>query len=149
MKKYPLDPVRRRLYNTYRSIRQTTDNPNDEVYQRQQAAGLDIQCEFSGFQEFYDYVISTLGEPAPGQRIVRRDQNSNWCPGNIEFGSHRLQGQRYRTSHPIEFQGQLRSLTEWAQIVGIHNNSLTERLRRGWSTERALTTPGLEKYRRH
>jgi hypothetical protein len=33
--------------------------------------------------------------------------------------------------------------------VGIHNNSLTERLRRGWSIERALTTPGLEKHRRH
>jgi hypothetical protein len=147
--KYPPDPQQRRLYNSYRSIRQTTDNPNDQVYRRQRAAGLDIQCEFANFREFADYVLTHLGMPGPGQRIVRIDQNQNWRPGNIELGSHITQGRRLRTSHPIEFGGELRSLAEWSRLLGIHHNTLADRLRRGWTTERAVTTPGIDLYRRN
>lgn len=32
-------------------------------------------------------------------------------------------------------------LTDWAKEVGLSRNCLNSRLRRGWSIEKALTTP--------
>lgn len=41
----------------------------------------------------------------------------------------------------IEFQGKKQTLAQWTKEIGICRNGLKERFRRGWSIERALTTP--------
>lgn len=41
----------------------------------------------------------------------------------------------------IEFRGHTKTLKEWATGAGITVNTLTMRLRRGWSVEKSLTTP--------
>ena len=137
--RFPQDPKLQRLYNTYRSILQTTRNPNDPVYRRQQAAGQDIGCHWQSFQEFTEYVLATIGLPGPNQRIVRRDQNADWQPGNIELGDYRSQGNRYRTCRFLEYQGQRQTLKQWSQTSGINMTTLQNRLDRGLTLERALT----------
>ena len=46
--------------------------------------------------------------------------------------------------HLLEFQGTTASLAEWSDTVNVERHTLNMRLRRGWSTERALTTPTQE-----
>lgn len=48
----------------------------------------------------------------------------------------------------IEHRGQRRTKTEWAELTGIHKNTLDYRLSRGWSVDRALTTPPADTYRK-
>jgi len=48
---------------------------------------------------------------------------------------------RANSRYQITWDGQTKCLTEWADIIGISGVGLRERLRRGWSVERALTTP--------
>jgi hypothetical protein len=40
--------------------------------------------------------------------------------------------------HPLAFNGQTKSLTEWANDLGISQSALSQRLSRGWPLERAL-----------
>ena len=42
---------------------------------------------------------------------------------------------------PIEFQGISRSVREWERVLGFRRNCVRARLGRGWTIERALTTP--------
>jgi hypothetical protein len=44
-------------------------------------------------------------------------------------------------SRMITFQGETKSLTDWSRTVGISFHTLLARLRLGWTTERAFTTP--------
>jgi hypothetical protein len=41
--------------------------------------------------------------------------------------------------HPLTFNGQTKSMTEWANELGISKTGLSQRLSRGWSVERALS----------
>ena len=41
--------------------------------------------------------------------------------------------------HPLTFNGQTKSMTEWANELGISQSALSNRLSRGWSVERALS----------
>lgn len=50
-----------------------------------------------------------------------------------------LQWHRDRTG--IEFNGERRSLNEWAAMMGISRSSIVSRLRNGWPVDRALTQP--------
>lgn len=40
----------------------------------------------------------------------------------------------------LEYNGATMSLTEWSRLTGIKRSTIDERLKRGWSTARALTT---------
>ncbi len=42
---------------------------------------------------------------------------------------------------PVEFRGESRSVREWERVLGFRRNCVRARLDRGWSIERALTTP--------
>lgn len=41
--------------------------------------------------------------------------------------------------NPVEFRGQKKNAREWARELGLRPKTVEERLRRGWSVERALT----------
>jgi hypothetical protein len=47
-----------------------------------------------------------------------------------------------RNTLVIRFAGEARPLHEWARITGLRKQTIDDRLKRGWSVERALTTPG-------
>ena len=65
------------------------------------------------------------------------------CPTcNQSRGSHKMAStNRAKSDYQITFNGTTKCLAEWARDVGISNVGLRERLRRGWSVDRALTTP--------
>ncbi len=45
-----------------------------------------------------------------------------------------------RSNRLLTFNGQTKCLMDWALSLGVKFNTLHERLRRGWSVERTLTT---------
>ena len=48
----------------------------------------------------------------------------------------------------IEYNGEIKCLTEWAKITGLSRRTLVNRLRHGWSIENAITTPARHYNRR-
>jgi lambda repressor-like predicted transcriptional regulator len=43
------------------------------------------------------------------------------------------------SQHPLTFNGQTKSMAEWADELGISQSALSNRLARGWPLERALS----------
>ncbi len=46
-----------------------------------------------------------------------------------------------RISKLLRFNGETKTIGEWAGIVGISQYAIRKRLKRGWSTSDALTIP--------
>ena len=47
-----------------------------------------------------------------------------------------------RKSNPILFyNGECKTVSEWAECLGVNPQTLFTRLKRGWSAEKALATP--------
>lgn len=54
---------------------------------------------------------------------------------------------RFAAGSFITYDGLTLSISEWSRRTGVHKDTLSYRLRNGWSPERALTTPVDPRYR--
>ena len=73
--------------------------------------------------------------------IDRIDVNGDYTPENCRFVTYIENNQNRRDNVLLEFNGEVHCLTEWSRIMGIGQSVLTNRLKRGWSVEKALTFP--------
>lgn len=73
--------------------------------------------------------------------IDRIDGNKGYCPSNCRWVTQKEQQNNKRSNHKIKYNGEIRNLSEWADMYGIGRTTLRERLKCGWSIEKALSTP--------
>ena len=129
---YANDPIKQRIFNSYRNMRQCVCNPNNNVYQRSLAAGVPLEIDWHCFNDFYSWVIANLGPPPfPRARIVRKNQNKPFTRRNLEWNTHQAQGERYRTNTVIRFQGRSQCLKSWARELDLSFHTLYGRWSRG------------------
>lgn len=66
--------------------------------------------------------------------------NAGYSPDNCRWATRTQQNRNTRRNRRITFNGETLTAAEWAQRFGISYSLLSNRLKRGWSIERALTT---------
>jgi hypothetical protein len=85
------------------------------------------------FLAFY----SDMGpRPSPKHSIDRIDNDGHYGPENCRWATKLEQNRNKRTNVGV---GPYRSISAAAESVGIRPRTLSARLKRGWSVERALT----------
>lgn len=92
------------------------------------------------FENFY----ADMGPmPSPEHSIDRIDGAKGYSPENCRWATVVEQNNNKRTNRVLEFNGERRTVAEWARHIGINYETLLNRVtRHGWSVERALTTLG-------
>ena len=125
-----------RLYRIWHHILERCNTPTCREYQWYGARG--IQCEFKTFEEFRDYAYAH--GYADHLTIERIDVNGNYAPGNITFIPQSMQTRNTTRSVLLTYKGLTLCAAEWAEILGVRQDTLTSRKRKGWSDERVLET---------
>lgn len=99
--------------------------------------GRDIRiCD--RWKAFKNFLADMGTMPKPGSTIERLDNNGNYEPGNCVWASRKVQGRNKRNVPLFEYQGEKKSIAEWAELFKIHPETLRKRVRRGWPMEQAL-----------
>ena len=98
--------------------------------------GIKVCDKWKNFKSFYE----DMGEPSLNYSIERINNNGNYEPGNCKWATSKEQGNNTSANKKIEFNGQIKNISQWAELLNIKPNTLTYRLKRGWSIERALST---------
>lgn len=86
-------------------------------------------------EQFY----ADMGPRQDGTTLDRIEVNGNYEPGNCRWANAIQQQNNKRNNRVLEFQGRRQTVREWSREVDIHPNTLSDRLDRGWTVERALT----------
>lgn len=128
-----------RLYSVWEGMKKRCLNPSHDSYKDYGGRGITVCAEWANsFEAFRDWAL------ANGYRddltLDRKENDGPYSPENCRWATLKQQNNNTRRNRMITFQGETRTLSQWAELTGIKFDKLRQRLNKGWSVERALTT---------
>ena len=126
-----------RLFHIWQGMKQRCFDVNSTDYRNYGGRGITVCEEWaSDFQSFYNWAMSN--GYTDSLTIDRINNNLNYSPENCRWATYKMQANNKRNNVLLEFKGKIHTLTEWVSITGIKESTIRERLKRGWTTEKAL-----------
>lgn len=129
-----------RIYVIWQSMKQRCLNPKVSCYPRYGGRGVTV-CE--RWRDSFEAFLNDMGPSyRDGFSIDRIDNNRlGYCKENCRWIPAQEQAGNKRNNRYLSLDGQTHTIAEWSRITSIDYNTIHERLRHGWSVERALSTP--------
>lgn len=97
--------------------------------------------EWLDFNAFEAYVVEALGTKPKGYSLDRIDNDRDYEPGNVRYGSPTDQARNRRSNTLLTVRGETLCVAEWAERMGYHSETILQRKRLGWSDEKAVLKP--------
>jgi hypothetical protein len=93
------------------------------------------------WRESFEAFAADMGERPDGYEIDRRNNDGNYEPGNCRWVPQKANTRNRRVTPMHEHNGRRMALGDWAETTGIPYRKLKDRIRSGWSVERAINEP--------
>lgn len=135
-----------RFYIIWKQMRRRGLNPTEVNKRWYGENGVGLHAPWKEFEAFQGdmhvgYLEHSRAHGEGNTTLDRLDNSKGYFPDNVRWATFKQQSRNQDRVPKYEFQGQSRSLAEWAEHVGVDACTLKMRLRIGWTVERALTTP--------
>ena len=124
-------------HNVWMGMKARCDNPNNKDYKNYGGRGITYAPAWSDFAAFR----ADMGERPEGMSLERIDNGKGYSPDNCRWATLEKQNNNRRTTRLFTYKGQTLSMVQWSRLKGWPDNTVKERIRQGWSIDRALTTP--------
>ena len=135
------------IYRHWINMKSRCNNPNSSKYHLYGGKGISVCEEWEiDVRIFYNWAIENSYKK--GLTLDRIDGNGNYEPSNCRWATYTQQARNSTQNHLLTYKGQTKCIYEWAEYLGISKKMLSERIRRGWSVERALITPNTKTHKR-
>lgn len=130
------------LYSTWCDMKRRCVNPSNKRWGQYGGRGISVCDRWN--HSFENFVEDMGYPPFEKAQLDRIDNNGNYEPGNTRWVTQ-LQNIRNRSiTVKATHNGETLPISVWAERAGISYPSIRNRLRRGWSLDRILTTPTVE-----
>lgn len=128
-----------RLYRIHRHMINRCCNQNDISYTHYGGRGIKVCDEWMKFSCFYEWAMQNGYDDFLS--IDRIDVNGDYCPNNCRWASLDEQANNKSTTKYFTYQGETKSIGQWAKQYDVPYKRLWKRLHNGWDIESALFTP--------
>lgn len=119
-----------RLYRIWLNIKNRCTNPKDEHFKDYGGRGITVCDEWkNNFEAFHEWSMANGYEEH--LTIDRIDVNGNYCPENCRWTTQKEQARNKRNTVFIELNGEIHSLSEWSEIIGVCYPTLFSRYKAG------------------
>jgi hypothetical protein len=100
--------------------------------------GIRVCQRWQTFEHFFE----DMGpRPTPKHTIERKDNDGDYTPKNCIWVLRKVQANNKRTNRWVVVDGQRLTLKQAVEGTGINYFTVLNRIRSGWSVQRALSTP--------
>ena len=130
------------VYRCWSSMQNRCNNPASADWPRYGGRGIKVCQEWNDLHQF----LIDMGHPPEGMTIERIDNDGNYEPGNCRWATRAEQNDNTCRNAFVTWQGRTQTIKEWAKELDMEPRRISERLKRGWSVERALTTSSPKKF---
>lgn len=130
-----------KYYSHWLKIKSRCYIPSSQNYERYGGRGI-IMCD--EWEHHADAFIKWCYKTNPGDdslTIDRIDNDGPYAPWNCRWATSKVQSRNKRSTRNFTYNGKTQCLTDWANEYNMCSETLRGRLNKGWSIEKALTTP--------
>jgi len=99
--------------------------------------GIGVSEEWREFENF----IRDMGERPLGMTLDRVDNDAGYSKENCRWATPKEQMNNTRRNHFISYQGENRTIAQWADALSIPVGVLRSRIDRGWPVDEAMGRP--------
>lgn len=108
--------------------------------------GIWVTSRWQGSDGFKNFLADMGPRPSPTHTLERKNNESAYGPENCCWATRKEQANNRRSNRHVTYQGRTQTAAQWAEELFPENPGRVQtRLAKGWSVERALTTPIREK----
>lgn len=128
-----------RLFRIWMAMRRRCSYVKAINYSRYGGRGITVCKEWEeSFDSFKNWALSN--GYSDNLSIDRINNNGIYEPNNCRWSIATVQGNNRSSCHYITFNGETLTVVEWEAKLRFPRNLIAQRLHRGWSEEKALTT---------
>jgi hypothetical protein len=125
------------IYAAWKNMKQRCLNPNNHAYSRYGGAGI-VPCKrWLQFENFY----ADMGDIPEGKTLDRINNSKGYTASNCRWATPSQQAQNSSRAKHIAVGGKSLCISEWCRATGITYGAYKARVKKGWTQEKALTTP--------
>ena len=131
---------RSRLYVVWCHMIERCNNPHFQSFANYGGRGIQV-CEewrnsFVAFREWalangYDNMLT----------LDRIDNDGNYEPSDCKWSTNKEQSNNRRTNRRLTYRGETKTMTQWAETIGVSPATFKRRIYKGWSVSKAIETP--------
>lgn len=137
---------RTRLNIIWNDMKQRCFNKNHSFYNRYGGRGITACDEWTAdFLVFYNWAMAN--GYSDKLTLDRIDNDGNYEPANCRWSTRKEQSNNRITNRALEYNGEIRTMSQWADVLGLTYDTVQNRIRQGWTMERIVKTP-MRKQRR-
>lgn len=132
--------TRSKLYVVWCHMIERCYNSHSERYENYGGRGITVCDEWrDDFTAFRDWARSNgYSEKLSLDRI---NNDGNYEPNNCKWSTQKEQCNNRRNNRLLTYKGETKTMTQWAESIGMNVGTFKYRLRLGWSVQRAIETP--------
>jgi hypothetical protein len=121
-------------YTPFVAARSRCNNANHHAYRKYGGRGISF-C----FDTFAEFLLAVGRRPSKEYTLDRINNDGNYEKGNVRWATKQQQSRNQSTNQLLTFNGQIKTIAEWSECLGLKYITIWARLKKGWSTERCLT----------
>lgn len=126
-------------FKAWSEMRQRCENRNNGAFRNYGGRGITVCDRWQTFEAFY---LDMGPKPTADHSLDRfPDNDGNYEPGNCRWATSKQQARNRRSVRKLTTRGKTLILTEWSEISGVQPITIANRLKFGWSVERAIFQP--------
>ena len=133
----PRGESKTRLYKLWCGMIDRCENPKASSFDNYGKRGISVCDEWHNFGVFREWAM-TNGY-ADGFTIDRVDNDDGYSPENCRWATWKEQANNRRSNRKIEYNGETKNISEWAEFFGIDLKRFNSAIQRGRSIEQILS----------
>ena len=127
-----------RPYKIWRGMKDRCNRKNNTRFNYYGGRGITYDPRWEDFNSFWEDMKDGYSDHLT---LDRKDNNKGYFKENCRWATQTTQLRNKRNTRLIKYKDKTKPLVEWAEEFGLSYSQLSDRIFRGWNTERALTQP--------
>lgn len=127
-----------KTWGIWRGMMRRCYEVTNQHYHLYGAKGKLVEDRWHTFQNFFE----DMGECPENHSLDRINNDLGYSKDNCRWANYETQNNnRGDYNHNITLNGITKTQAQWARELGVNDTTIAGRLKKGWSIEKALTTP--------